>query len=78
MIVAHKALKITPVVYPFWKSNIKSPSVSPGSHTFMTDHIFHGGVPSKIIVGMVDNEAYSGSYSKNPFNFQNMMTNIWR
>ena len=24
---------------------------------------------------MVNNEAYSGSYSKSPFNFQNMMTN---
>ena len=75
MIVAHhKALKITANVYPFWKSNIKSLSVSPGSHTFVTENIFHGQVPCNIIIGMVDNEAYSGCFLKNPFNYQNMFT----
>ena len=38
----------------------------------MTDNIFHGQVPSKIIIGMVSNSAYSGDYLKNPFNFMNM------
>ena len=41
----------------------------------MTDNIFHGQVPSKIIIGMVSNSAYSGDYEKNPFNFMNMGVN---
>ena len=76
VIVAHNdALKISPALYPFWRSDIKSFSVAGGSHTFMTDNIFHGQVPSKIIIGMVSNSAYSGDYEKNPFNFMNMGVN---
>ena len=76
VIVAHnEALKISPALYPFWRSDIKSFSIAGGSHTFMTDNIFHGQVPSKIIIGMVSNSAYSGDYVKNPFNFMNMGLN---
>ena len=76
LLLAHnEALKMSPAIYPFWRSDIKSFSVASGSHTFMTDNIFHGQVPSKIIIGMVSNAAYSGDFSKNPFNFQNMSTN---
>ena len=41
----------------------------------MTDNIFHGQVPSKIIIDMISNSAYSGDYEKNPFNFMNMGVN---
>ena len=76
VIVAHnEAIQISPAIYPFWRSDIKSFSVSSGSYTFMTDNIFHGKVPSKVIIGMVSNAAYSGDYKKNPFNFQNMKVN---
>ena len=76
MIITHnEALEIAPAIYPFWRSDIKSFTVAAGSHTFMTDNIFHGEVPSKIIIGLVSNAAYSGDYTKNPFNFQNMGLN---
>ena len=76
MIVAHnEGLEHSPALYPFWRSDIKSFTVAAGSHTFMTDNIFHGEVPSKIIIGAVSNAAYSGDYQKNPFNFQNMGLN---
>ena len=70
-----ESLKLTPVLYPFWRSNIKSFRVAQGSLTFMTDNIFHEKVPSKIIIGMVSNSAYSGGFSKNPFNFKHMDAN---
>ena len=38
----------------------------------MTDNIFHGKVPSKVIIGMVFNVAYSGDLSKNPYNVKHM------
>ena len=76
LLLAHnEALKLSPAIYPFWRSDIKSFSVAGGSHTFMTDNIFHGKFPSKIIVGMVSNAAYSRDYSRNPFNFENMEAN---
>ena len=66
MLVTHnEALKTSPALYPFWRSIIKSFSIAKGSHTFMTDNIFHGKVPSKIVVGLVSNAAYFGDYSKN-------------
>ena len=65
VIVAHnEAIQISPAIYPFWRSEIKSFSVSSGSYTFMTDNIFYGKVPSNIIIGMVSNAAYSGDYKK--------------
>ena len=70
MILAHdQALAKTPAIYPFWKSDIKSFTVATGSQTFMIDNIYHGNVPSKIIIGMVSNAAYSGNITLNPFNF---------
>lgn len=76
LVLAHnEALKLSPSIYPFWRSDIKSFSVAKGSQTFMTDNIFHGRVPSQLIIGMVSNAAYSGDYSKNPFNFGHMDTN---
>ena len=76
MIVAHdEALKISPAIYPFWRSDIKSFSVAKGSLNFMTDNIYHGMVPSKLIIGMVSNAGYSGDYSKNPFDFKHINVN---
>ena len=73
MILAHdQALPKTPAIYPFWR-DIKSFTISMGSHTFMIDNIYHGNVPSKIIVGMVSNYTYSGNYNLNPFNFLHKM-----
>ena len=70
MILAHdKTLSESPAVYPFWSSNVKSFTISPGSQTFMIDNIYHGNVPSKIIIGFVTNDAYSGNIKLNPFNF---------
>ena len=76
MILAHdEALKISPAIYPFWRSDIKSFSVAKDSLIFMTDNIYHGTVPSKLIIGMVSNAGYSGDYSKNPFDFKHMNLN---
>ena len=75
IIMHNESLKLTPALYLFWRSDIKSFSVPPGSLTFMTDNIFHGKVPSKIIIRMVSNSAYSGDFSKNPFNFIHMDAN---
>ena len=42
----------------------------------MTDNIYHGNVPSKIIVAMVSNDAYSGNHKLNLFNFVHKNVNL--
>ena len=76
MILAHdEALKISPAIYPFWRSDLKSFSVAKGCLNFMTGNIYHGKVPSKLVIGMVSNAGYSGEYDKNPFDFKHMNLN---
>ena len=70
IILAHnQALSKTPAIYPFWRSDIKSFTIPTGGQTFMIDNIYHGNVPSRIVIPMVSNDAYSGDMKKNPFNF---------
>jgi hypothetical protein len=54
---------------------LKTPSVNyytieKDSSQFMRDDLFLGKMPRRIIIGMVETEAYHGKRDKNPFNFQ--------
>ena len=67
---AQKAMLLkSPAHYPMWKSNIKTYSVPQGSYTFAIDDFFHGEVPARLYVACVSSAAYSGDFSKNPYNF---------
>ena len=66
-----EALKISPALYPFEKSTIKTFSIPRGYYDMNIDDIFQGDVPSKIMVGLVSSEGYNGSFAKNPYNFHN-------
>ena len=63
-------------LYPYLKCEIKKFTVSAGSHDFTHDDVFQNMVPTKVIICMVSNEALSGSYKKNPFNFQHFNVNF--
>lgn len=56
-------------LYPYLKSELKRFTVTAGVYDFTKDDIFQQMIPTKLIVCMVNNEALSGSYKKNPFNF---------
>ena len=45
-------------------------TIERGASQFMRDDLFMGKVPQKIIIGMVETEAYHGKRNKNPFNFK--------
>ena len=64
-------LATSPAIYPFIRSEIKTFNIAAGSYNYIADDIFAGQIPSKLVAGLVLSEAYSGSTSKNPFNFQN-------
>lgn len=45
-------------------------TIENGSSQFMRDDLFMGRMPQRVIIGMVETEAYHGHKEKNPFNFQ--------
>ena len=65
------ALKTSTAKYPIKRSMIKIHTISAGTMSKNLDNVFRGRIPERIVVGIVDNDAFNGAYKKNPFNFQN-------
>ena len=57
--------------YPIRRVVSKSFTIPQGSFDFTHENIFNGQNPTRVIIGCVDNDAYNGTYKKNPFNFKN-------
>ena len=45
-------------------------SILSGFSSFSPDNIFLGQIPKRIVLVLVDTEAYNGNYSANPFHFK--------
>ena len=50
-------------------------SVPRGNKSGNQPNIFQGILSNRIVIGMVDVDAFNGTYMKNPFNFKNYDTN---
>ncbi len=59
-------------IYPLEYVVMKRYSIPRGNLTGPTDNIFLGQLPIEMIIGFVDEEAVSGSFTKNPYNFKHM------
>ena len=44
-------------------------SVPQGNLTGNQDNLFLGQLPTCVVIGYVDNDAFNGNYHRNPFNF---------
>ena len=64
--------KEEPVEYPHRLGKIKTRSVNAGERTYAFTNVFNGMIPTKLVIGFVEEEAYSGHKSKNPFKFSNL------
>ncbi|XP_073668378.1 uncharacterized protein F54H12.2-like [Paramisgurnus dabryanus] len=62
-----QALLSTTAKYPVDRVCLKTISLPAGSRVSNQENLFLGTLPKSIILGMVDNDAFSGSYDKNPF-----------
>jgi hypothetical protein len=78
MLMAHQEIlnKNQFALYPYVKTEIKKFTVGQGAYDFTKDDIFQNMIPVRVIICFVSNEALSGSYHKNPFNFQHYMANF--
>ena len=58
------------ICYPINRVIVKTHSISSGLTSLNWDNIILGQLPNRIFLGMVDNDAFTGNYKKNPFNFK--------
>jgi len=57
-------------LYPIQHVSMDSHTVPAGQQSFTKENIFQGRMPKFLVVGMVTNGAFVGTYNRNPFNFQ--------
>jgi hypothetical protein len=65
-----RTLQNIPVVYPFARTDIRTFNLNEGSYGETFENLYPGEVPSKLIVGMVKSEAFSGHFNLNPYRFR--------
>ena len=53
-------------------------TISGWNLTPLQENLFSGDSPSRLVIGMVDNEAFNGSYATNPFNFKHYNRSIMK
>ena len=71
IILGHSAaLKHSSAKYPLRRIGCKVLSIPRGFNSFNPDNIFLGHIPKRIVLVLVDTQAYNGTYSTNPFNFK--------
>ena len=69
--LAHaKGLEISTAKYPIKRIVCKSITIPRGLLSHTLEHICTGQLPNRIVLGLVRNEAFNGSYTTNPYNFR--------
>jgi hypothetical protein len=68
---AHRqALQVSPAKYPITRCEVKTHVIPKGVQDIWIDNFVFGQLPRRIFLVLVENDAFSGSYSKDPFNFK--------
>ena len=65
-----KVLLTSPVKYPVTRVQCRYYSIATGMSSINLQDFYRGQMPTRIIIGCVDTDAFNGTFSKNPFNFQ--------
>ncbi|XP_057324647.1 uncharacterized protein F54H12.2-like [Microplitis mediator] len=75
-LLAHaRALTKTTAKYPITRVEVKAVSIHTGVHGETIDNVILGQIPKRVILGFVNNKAFNGDKSLNPFNFQHFNIN---
>ena len=71
VVLAHaKALENATAKYPIRRVVCKTVTIPGGYRDVNHEKLFSGQLPTRLVVGLVDNGAFNGVKTKNPFNFQ--------
>ncbi|XP_067391283.1 uncharacterized protein F54H12.2-like [Emydura macquarii macquarii] len=71
-----EALLTTNAKYPVDCLGMKVFSIPAGSRVSNQENLFLGQLPKMLVLGFMDNDAFSGSYAKNPFHFKHYNINF--
>ncbi|MGH0179430.1 UNVERIFIED_CONTAM: hypothetical protein FKN15_001615 [Acipenser sinensis] len=71
-----QALMTSNTKYPIDRVAMKVFSVPRGSRVCNQENLFLGQLPKFVVIGLTDNNAFSGFYAKNPFNFKHFAGNF--
>ncbi|XP_066566389.1 uncharacterized protein F54H12.2-like [Amia ocellicauda] len=70
------ALQVANAKYPVDRVQMKVFSLARGSRVCNQENLFLGQLPKIIVIGFVDNAAFSGDVTQNPFNFKHCEINF--
>jgi len=71
--VAHsKALERGNAKYPIRRTVCKTFTIPAGNLDASQESLFTGQLPTRLVIGCLDNRAFNGTYNRNPFNFEHM------
>ena len=74
--LAHaKTLERSRAKYPIRRVVCKSFTIPQNYLDVSHEKLFSGQLPTRIVIGLVDNRAYNGDRQRNPFNFQHFNLN---
>ena len=74
--IAHnKALEVGNAKYPIRRAVCKTYTIPAGNLNHTQENLFTGQLPTRIVIGCVDNDAFNGRYAKNPYNFKHFDLN---
>nr|XP_022311169.1 uncharacterized protein F54H12.2-like [Crassostrea virginica] len=68
--VINQRLNMETAKFPLRRVEVKTFTIAAGTQSQIEDHLFQGQMPKRIVVGLVDNTAFNGEPTKNPYNFQ--------
>ena len=70
--LAHaKALENSTAKYPINRVVCKTLTIPSAVMDVNHEKLFSGQIPTRIVIGLVRSDAFNGSTTRNPFNFQN-------
>ena len=71
-----EALMSKPAKFQITRKETKVIALARDVSTFVKDNIFLGQLPKRIVIAMVDTNAYSGAFNSNPYNCEPMDVNF--
>ena len=75
--LAHtKAMLHGTAKYPLRRVEVKSFTIPRGNGSMIEENLFLGQLPTRLVFGVVDNDAYNGVIAKSPFNFKHNHINF--
>jgi len=74
---AHRrALNISPAKYPITRVEVKQVPITQGLMDVWLDNLIYGQLPRRMFLAFVENEAFNGSFLKDPFKYQHFNVNF--